>query len=170
MGLTAFWPTLIVLLIATAVDLRSRRVPNWLTAPFLAAGVVVSGLLAGREGIWRSLAGIGIAAGLAGLLCYLRGMGLGDLKLFAAVGAWIGPSQLISALVATAIAGGLLAIAWGLWNRSLGRHLDAVGELARFWRRGLRPHPALQLSNPAAVKMPYAAAIAAGTMFSFFTL
>ena len=36
----AWWPTLIVLAIATFTDLRSRRIPNWLVLPFLVAGIV----------------------------------------------------------------------------------------------------------------------------------
>ena len=36
----AWWPTLIVLAVATFTDLRSRRIPNWLVVPFLVAGIV----------------------------------------------------------------------------------------------------------------------------------
>ena len=39
----AWWPTLIVLIVATFTDLRSRRIPNWLVLPFMAAGLVVPG-------------------------------------------------------------------------------------------------------------------------------
>jgi len=38
----AWWPTLIVLAVATFMDLRSRRIPNWLVLPFLLVGVAVS--------------------------------------------------------------------------------------------------------------------------------
>jgi len=38
----AWWPTLIVLAVATVTDLSSRRIPNWLVLPFLLAGVVIS--------------------------------------------------------------------------------------------------------------------------------
>lgn len=38
----AWWPTLIVLAVATFTDLRSRRIPNWLVLPFMLAGVVAS--------------------------------------------------------------------------------------------------------------------------------
>ena len=31
----AWWPTVIVLAVATFTDLRSRRIPNWLVLPFL---------------------------------------------------------------------------------------------------------------------------------------
>ena len=58
----AWWPTLIVLAVATFTDLRSRRIPNWLVLPFLVAGMAVSGWLHGWHGIGQSLAGLGWGA------------------------------------------------------------------------------------------------------------
>jgi prepilin peptidase CpaA len=97
-------------------------------------------------------------------------MGMGDLKLCAAVGAWIGPAQLEIALVATGLAGGALALIWAACHGWLRQSLDGSGDLiAGFWKRGLHPHPGLVLENPSARTMPYAPAIAIGTIFSFFT-
>jgi prepilin peptidase CpaA len=63
-----------------------------------------------------------------------------------------------------------LALAHSLWHRSLGAPLDGAGELlAGLAGGGLRPHETLRLENPAAARMPYALAIAVGTMFSFYT-
>ena len=108
----AWWPTLIVLAIATFTDLRSRRIPNWLVFPFLLAGIVVSGWLHGWHGIGQSMGGLGLGALLFGILFFMGGMGMGDVKLCAAVGAWIGPRQLLTALVLTGITGGIMAICW----------------------------------------------------------
>jgi len=41
----AWWPTVIVLGVATFTDLRSRRIPNWLVLPFFVVGVAVSAWL-----------------------------------------------------------------------------------------------------------------------------
>ena len=165
----ALWPTCIVLIIAAATDIRSRRIPNWLVVPFLASGIIWSGITGGLEGAAQSVTGISIAVGVLGVLCYLRGMGMGDLKLCAGVGAWVGPAQMISALVATAIAGGFLAMAYSLWHRSLGKCLDDTGDLVvALCRDGVRPQPTMRLDNPDAVKLPYAVAIAIGTLFSFY--
>jgi prepilin peptidase CpaA len=165
----AWWPTIVVLMIAVVIDIRSRRIPNWLSLPFLVTGMAVSALRGGSAAFAQSLAGIGLALVVAGALCYLRGMGMGDLKLFAAVGAWIGPGQLFVALIATGIAGGFLAAGYALCHRSLGKSLDSTGELlAGFGKTGFRPHATIALDNVQALKMPYAPAIAIGTMFSFF--
>ncbi len=45
----AWWPTLIVLAVATFTDLRSRRIPNWLVLPFMAGGNLRFGLAAWLE-------------------------------------------------------------------------------------------------------------------------
>jgi len=85
----AWWPIVTLLVIATVVDLYSRRIPNWLVLPFLAAGVIVTTATHGVKGLGQSLAGIALAVAVTGVLCWLRGMGMGDLKLCAAVGGWI---------------------------------------------------------------------------------
>jgi prepilin peptidase CpaA len=156
---------------ATVVDIHSRRIPNWLVLPFLAAGVLVNTASYGVKGLGQSIGGIAFAAAVAGVLCWLRGMGMGDLKLCAAVGGWIGPGQLGTALVATGIAGGVLALIWAACHRSLGASLEGVSDLvSAFWTKGVHPHPSLVLDNPSAQAMPYAPAIAIGTLFSFFAV
>lgn len=166
----AWWPTLIVLAVATFTDLRSRRIPNWLVLPFLLAGLVVSGWLHGWAGIIQSLSGVGLGALLFGILCYMGGMGMGDVKLCAAIGAWIGPSQLLTALVITGIAGGAMAFCWAIAGGFLGDLFTGTGDIIFGMKeRGLRPHPELVLDNPLARKMPYAPAIAIGTLVSFFS-
>jgi prepilin peptidase CpaA len=162
------WPTVIVVAIATVTDLRSRRIPNWLVLPFLALGPVVSCLSHGWHGLEQSLLGVLTAIAVMGIFCYLGGMGMGDLKLCAAVGAWIGPSQLFAALVVMALVGGVMAVGWALAGGFLKEALRGMGDLlSGFRKRGLRPHDTLVLDNPLTRKMPYAPAIAIGTILSF---
>lgn len=165
----AWWPTVIVLGIATFTDLRSRRIPNWLVLPFLLAGIAVSAWLHGWRGVGHSLAGIALGAVLFGVLCLMGGMGMGDVKLCAAIGAWIGPGQLLTALVLTGIVGGIMALCWAAAGGFLGELFRGTGDLVFGLRkRGLKPDPELNLKNPRARKMPYAPAIAIGTLVSFF--
>jgi prepilin peptidase CpaA len=144
------WAVLTLVGIAAVIDIRCRRIPNWLVAPFLIAGVAVNG--------WASLSGIALAIAIMAPLCFLRAMGMGDLKLCAAIGAWIGSSQLVVALVFTALAGGVIALVWAGWRGELGASLDGAGDLVA--GRGLQ--------NQFARTLPYAPAIAIGTWFSFF--
>jgi len=164
------WPTLIVLTVATFTDLRSRRIPNWLVLPFLLVGFAVNGWLHGWHGVWQSLGGMALGALLFGVLFRMGGMGMGDVKLCAAIGAWIGPSQLLTAMVLTGLAGGVMALCWALYGGFIGNMFKGSGELIfGLGRRGLRPHPELVLANPLTRKMPYAPAIAIGTLISFFS-
>jgi prepilin peptidase CpaA len=166
----AWWPILTLLVVATVVDIHGRRIPNWLVMPFLVSGVIMSTVVQGVKGFGQSMGGMALAVAVTGILCRLRGMGMGDLKLCAAVGGWIGPAQMGIALIATGIAGGVLALIWAGCRGSLGKSLDGSSELvAGFWARGIRPHSSLVLDNPSARTMPYAPAIALGTIFSFFT-
>jgi prepilin peptidase CpaA len=164
-----WWPTLILLAVATAADIRNRRIPNWLVLPFLVAGMVVSAIGHGLPGVGQSAGGIALAAAVMGVLCWFGGMGMGDLKLCAAVGAWIGPAQLIVAMVVMGIAGGFMALIWAARHGSVSQSLDGASDIIHGpCRSGLGPHASLVLGNPSARTMPYAPAIAIGTVFSFF--
>lgn len=119
----ALWPTAAVLGAATYTDLRSRRIPNWLVLPFLGMGVLVSCWSHGWHGLGQSLSGAGLGLLLFGIFFMAGGMGAGDVKLCAAIGAWIGPSQLLIALVLTALVGGVMALGWAMWGGFLGEAL-----------------------------------------------
>lgn len=145
----AWWPTLAVLGVATFTDLRSRRIPNWLVLPFLVIGLTVSAWLKGWHGLGQSLEGAAIGLFIYGLLFWKGGMGAGDVKLSTAIGAWIGPHQMIFAIVLTAMAGGIMVLGWALWK---GFFKDLLTGAGNHLRR----------------KVPYAPAIAVGTLISFF--
>ena len=166
----AWWPTVAVVSVATFTDLRSRRIPNLLVLPFLVIGLGVSSWAGGWHGLGKSVEGVLLGLLVMGGLAAMGGMGMGDVKLCAAIGAWIGPSQLIVALVVMALAGGVMALCWAVGRGFLGELLSNTGSLlAGFGKRGLRPNPEFVLENPRAKAMPYAPAIAIGTLVSFFS-
>jgi len=76
----------------------------------------------------------------------------------------------VLALVITGIAGGVMALCWATFGGFLGDLFRGSGDLIfGLKKRGLRPHPELVLANPMTRKMPYAPAIAIGTLISFFS-
>lgn len=125
----AWWPTLVVVLIATATDLRWRRIPNWLVLPFLIAGFAVSSWLHGWHGVAQSAEGMALGLFVFGLIFWVGGMGAGDVKLCAAIGAWIGPQQMIMALIFISLAGGLMAIVWSVAGGFVGELFQETGNL-----------------------------------------
>jgi prepilin peptidase CpaA len=169
MNSIAWWPVCAVLSVATFTDLRSRRIPNWLVLPFLLAGIAVSGWMHGWQGIAQSLGGLTLGTVAFGVLAFMGGMGMGDVKLCAAIGAWVGPWQLLIALVVTGLAGGIMAIGWAIYGGFLSELFKGSGDLILgSKKRGTSARPDLVLTNPKTRKMPYAPAIAIGTLVSFF--
>ena len=152
--------TLAVLVIAAAVyDLRSRRIPNWLTFPALPVGIVLSALLRGSGGLTGALLGAALAFATYFCLFALRAMGAGDVKLMTAVGAFTGPYNWLIVFVFAAIVGGLLALALlstrgGLKN-ALANVLFVVGELVHF-RAPYNARPGSMLPIPAPRASPTA--------------
>jgi prepilin peptidase CpaA len=145
-----------------AIDMWTRRVPNPLTAGLAMIGVIfavcgISGLTMGA-----SLGGIAV-----GLLLMLPGhmigaTGAGDVKLFAAAGALIGPRHTLTAFFYTVLAGGVIAIVISLWR---GRLRQTVGDTAWLIATAGANAPAIEspLENN---RFAYAPAIAVGTMLA----
>jgi prepilin peptidase CpaA len=160
---------LIALLITAAViDTRSYRIPNRLTVAGMLLGLACNSWPAvpGATGFLMALGGL--AAGLAVLLplYVLRMTGAGDVKLMAMVGAFVGVQQILQAAVLTFIAGGLVAIAFALWRKALGRMVAnayyAAQSFAGAAISGYNPGP-VALANPSVGRVPYALSILAGT-------
>ena len=97
--------------IAAAIDLRTGRIPNPLTATVAAAGLGLAAF--GLTGHSIAGAACGAAVGFALMLPghLLGGTGAGDVKLLAALGTWLGPGGVLMAFLYSAIAGGVLAAA-----------------------------------------------------------
>jgi prepilin peptidase CpaA len=108
----------VVLVTAMCIDLRSSRIPNWLTFPAMGVALLAHAWLAGFPGALLSLAGLGAGLGLF-LILYVSGcIGAGDVKLMAAVGAIMGPyGALLSGLLAMMVGGlyalGAMCYQWG---------------------------------------------------------
>src|SRR5262245_56641716 len=95
--------------LATAIDLRVRRVPNWLTGASAAAGITLTALHIPTITVGAALAGLVVGA-VVMLPGHLFGAtGAGDVKLLAAFGTLLGPKGAAVAFVYSLIAGGALA-------------------------------------------------------------
>ena len=145
---------------AAAIDLRMRRVPNWLTASFAAAGVMLAGAGLSAIDLQSALTGcvLGLLLMLPGYL--LGGTGAGDVKLLAAAGTFLGPAATVWAFTFTLLAGGAMALAVAAVRRRL--WLTCVNSAQLVVTRG--GSASLVESTGPANRFAYAPAIAVGVM------
>lgn len=156
----------VLLLLATREDIRSHRIPNKLILVGVVLGLVFSGLLPGGVGWLAALKGLALGIAVLLPIYLLRAMGAGDVKLMGMVGAFLGPGDLIGAVITTFIVGGVMALVVALWSRHLANLLHNI-KLMLF--DGLLRINAGQLpimtDLPVSVgKLPYAVAITLGTL------
>lgn len=157
---------LTVATVGAVKDFRGHRIPNWLTYSGLIAALVARIGLGGWTELRGGLAGMLFAGGIFFLLFLLGGMGGGDVKLMAAVGAWVGLAQVGILLVVSAIAGGLLAAGYVLVHKKMFESLRNVAELVRHHlTEGFAPHPTLNVRQAGTLRLPYGLAIAIGTFY-----
>ncbi|HUJ80564.1 MAG TPA: A24 family peptidase [Candidatus Acidoferrales bacterium] len=156
---------------AAAIDVKTARVPNWLTSGGIIAGLLVRALLAGWHGMSAGLLGALLGGGVLFLPFLARGIGGGDVKLMAAVGAWAGMEHALVLILATAIAGGVLAAGYIILRQRAGDMVWRVANVIRFHLvSGIEPHPALHAQTSELMRFPYSLAIAAGALFVFLSI
>jgi prepilin peptidase CpaA len=160
-----------IVAVAAAIDLRTHRIPNWLTFPSLLLGLVLQIVLFGRAGLVAGVLGVLVGAGLFLLPYVLGGMGPGDVKLMGVVGAFSGPTGALWAALFAGVAGGVLALAWALAHGQLARVLGRTGNLvgaAIDARRRAAQGGLPTLERDARWSIPYGVAIACGVALSWW--
>jgi prepilin peptidase CpaA len=100
------------------IDVKSRRIPNYLTLTTALSGLAFRGVFYGISGLIDGFSGLLLGFGLLFVPYYLKGMGAGDVKALAALGAWLGPKSTLFLFGYMGLAGGILAVAF-LWWRGL---------------------------------------------------
>jgi prepilin peptidase CpaA len=157
----------ILTLAAALCDLRSRRIPNWLTVSGLAAGLALQGALAGWPGVRAAALGCGLALLIYMPLFAVRAIGGGDVKLMAAVSALAGPQSWLVIFILASLTGGVLALllilSRGVAGQALMNALHIVTEAGRM-RPPYRSRPELDIEHPKALSVPHGVAIAVGTV------
>jgi prepilin peptidase CpaA len=132
------WLVVVMMVLAAVIDGRQLRVPNWLTFSMVLSGVVYASIRFGWEGLAASVWGAVIGLLLLLPAYAIGGMGAGDVKLLAGVGAWMYASleaarlpigtatAMFEAFAVSAIAGAVLALGMVLARRSFRKHWDQL--------------------------------------------
>ena len=175
MGLLALVPMLVLMLLLARQDISHYRIPNKLVLIGVLLGVFLNGVLPegwgfnsqipGALGWWAAIKGLALGMAVLLPLYWLRAMGAGDVKLMGMVGAFLGPDDVLGAVLATFIVGGVMSLSMAIWSKQLVHLLQNVKLIlyggAVKLSAGLLP---LMDDLPVSVgKLPYAVAITLGT-------
>ena len=175
-GLVQNWPIWLVtitLVVAAVIDGWKLKVPNWITFPMIITGWIYSATLSpwsGWEGLMFSL--LGTAVGLALLLpAYaIGGMGAGDVKLLAGVGAWVWSERTFYAFAASAVIGGVIAVGMVLYRRGWQKHRSQFWMICNEILTVKDPEKLAAIAaerKPTMMLLPYGIPIAIGTIAYF---
>jgi prepilin peptidase CpaA len=135
--------------VAAVIDVRWRRIPNWLTFSALVGGLVLNLMRFGPPGGLVALGGAALGLGVLVPFYAIRAIGAGDVKLLAALGALLGPLALVSVVIYGAVVGGIIAAVMLARRHELRRSLTDIMTNPTQLRRG-------------GAKAPYGVAIASG--------
>ena len=112
-SVSVFIPSAVVLsaaTIATVTDLRTFRIHNALTLPLLAAGLIYQGVTGGWTALLNGVMGMAFGFTVPFMFYLMGGMGGGDVKLMASIGAWLGLTLTVWVFAVSATASGIYAI------------------------------------------------------------
>ena len=158
-------PAMLVAMGAGILDWRYRRIPNWLTVPGLAAGIAVNTVLYRWPGLKAALLGTLLGLGLLLPFVLVRSLGAGDWKLAGALGACLGPRQLLSVLMGTILVAGVMALVVVIWKRRLKRTLFNIAHLLAALFSLRMPGSEVSLDDPQSTKIPFGVAVALTVLF-----
>ena len=160
--------SLVALMLAAGVfDVRSRRIPNALTVSGFVIAILlrfIAGPAAGIDGLTGAI--------LAFVLCLpffvLGVLGGGDAKLLMVVGAFMGPRDLLMAMLLIASIGGIIAAVDAARRGILLPVLYNCGDILKSWATLGRRGSNRSLTTAGALAIPYGVAIALGASVWWF--
>ena len=164
------WFVTFVLVVAAIIDGAILKVPNWLTFPFITCGWIHWAMQDGWSGLGWSLMGTFVGMMLLLVLRNVGGMGAGDVKLLAGVGAWMGTMVTLWAFAATALVGGIMAafMIWksGQWQK----HFAMAHQILHEWKTVRDPQKLAEIARerkPNMYLLPYGIPMAIGSIAYF---
>jgi prepilin peptidase CpaA len=164
------WFVTIVLVVAAVIDGKILKVPNWLTFPFIACGWIHWSLQDGMSGLGWSLFGTFVGMMLLLVLRNVGGMGAGDVKLLAGVGAWLGAVVTLYAFAATAVVGGAMAAFMIYRSGHWEKHWAMAHQILHEWKTVRNPQKLAAIARerkPTMKLLPYGIPMAIGSIAYF---
>jgi prepilin peptidase CpaA len=167
------WFVTITLVVAAVIDGLKLKVPNWITFPMIISGWIYSAAFspyAGWEGLMFSLVGTAVGLALLLPLYAIGGMGAGDVKLLAGVGAWVWGTVTLYAFVLSAVVGGIIAVLMVVSRRKWSKHQSQFWMIFNEIITVKDPEKLAAIAaerKPSMMLLPYGIPIAIGTIAYF---
>lgn len=158
-------PAVLVAICAGVLDWRYRRIPNWLTVSGLVAGIAINTILYRWPGLKAALLGAALGLGLLLPFVLIRSLGAGDWKLAGALGACLGPRQMLSVLIGTILVAGVMALALVIWKGRLKQTLLNIAHILAALFTLRMPGAEMSLDHPQSTKIPFGVAMALTVLF-----
>jgi prepilin peptidase CpaA len=156
--------TVALAIVAGVMDWRSRRIPNWLTVPGLIVGVIANSAFSGWSGAKSSLLGAGLGLLLLLPFVLIRSLGAGDWKLVGALGAFLGPGNLLNVLLVTILVAGGMALALIVWKGRVKQTIRNILQILGSFFSFHLPGPEVSLDSQESLKIPFGVAVAAAVV------
>ncbi|WP_249869048.1 A24 family peptidase [Oceanobacillus saliphilus] len=157
---------ILILTISVITDLKSRKILNIITLPAIVVALIYHCLTAGFEGFAFSGLGFLVGLGLLFIPFIMGGIGAGDVKLLAAIGAWKGTMFILYTGIYAAIIGGLIALVILIKKKQLGLTIKSM-LFSLFFLKGTKGSLQISSNDDQSVSIPYAIPIALGTLLTF---
>lgn len=157
----------IILVICLITDLKERKIYNKIIFPSLIIAFILNLLLSSWSGLLSSITGFFVGLGILLIPYLMGGMGAGDVKLLALIGAIKGTSFVLYTSVYMALLGGIIAIGILLYRKEFFKKIQSVLFFLIGRRYGMKIHLDLE-KDPMKAMYPYGVAITGGAFVSMF--
>ena len=174
--LASYAALFVLLLVSGATDIMRNKVYNWCTFPGMGLGLALSYLAGGvydgpGYNLVNSLMALAAGGGIILVFSLLGGIGMGDVKLMAAVGALVGFPLVLGTLLYASLVGFVMAAGLLIWRGKVVEGLKGSARFAFRWRKPAAPAPVPEGAQAAekrpADTIPFGTAIALGTLIAF---
>lgn len=161
----------LVLVVAAYIDGKQLRVPNWITFPMVLAGLTYNAWEGGWSGLGEGLLGMVVGLGCLLPLYCVGGMGAGDVKLMAGIGAWLGWELTLFAFCVSAVVGAVMALVMVLCSQRFRHHYANFLLILNEWMTIRDPRELARIAaerKPTMMLLPYGIPICIGSIGYFF--
>jgi len=159
-------------LLASWMDLRYHKVPNWLNLFIIVSGFTAQSVCHGWMGLWQGLLGMLLGFGLLIIPWLMHAMGAGDVKLMAAIGVWLGPVLTLRAFCVGAILAGAIAVVMIVLGRRLWHayfNMSLIMTKLRSFKTAFSEFGSVKVLQSTSQLLPYGVPLSIGALVVMFS-